>query len=47
MSKKICKILKEGDQIPQYEKPKYLCKTCDAESMKEKELCKPKNSKRS
>ena len=46
MSKKICKKLKEGKDIPQYDKPKYLCKTCNAESVKEGELCKPKKSKR-
>lgn len=46
MSKKICKKLKEGSEIKQYEKPKYLCKTCNAESVKENELCKPKKSKR-
>ncbi len=45
MSKKICKKLKEGNKIEQYEKPKYLCKTCNAESTKEKEICKPKKIK--
>jgi hypothetical protein len=46
MSKKICKKLKEGGKIKQYESPKYFCKTCMAESAKEKDLCKPKKSKR-
>ena len=36
----------EGGKITQYERPKYFCKTCMAESEKEKELCKPKKSKR-
>lgn len=47
MSKKICKKLKEGEEIKQYEMPKYLCKTCNAVSIKEKELCKPKKAKSS
>jgi len=46
MSKKICKKLKEGNTIKKYESPKFFCKTCMAESVKEKELCKPKKSKR-
>lgn len=45
MSKKICKQLREGETIKQYERPKYFCKTCNAESIKEKELCKPKKYK--
>ncbi len=46
MSKKICIKLKEGEKTIQYENPKYLCKTCSAESEKEKEICKPKKMKR-
>jgi len=46
MSKKICKKLKDGAEIPQYNDPKYLCKTCNAVSVKENELCKPKKAKR-
>ena len=46
MAKKICKKLKEGEAIKQYEEPKYLCKTCNAKSIKEKELCNPKKTKR-
>jgi len=46
MTKKICKKLIEGAPIIQYENPKYLCKTCNADSVKEKELCKPKKLKR-
>ena len=42
MSKKICMKLKEGGTISEYENPKYLCKTCSAESEKEKDICKPK-----
>jgi hypothetical protein len=45
MAKKICKKLREGEAIKHYEKPKYLCKSCNAVSVKEKELCKPKKSK--
>jgi hypothetical protein len=46
MSKKICKRLKEGKKINSYENPKYICKTCMAESKKDNELCKPKKQKR-
>ena len=46
MSKKICKKLREGEAIKQYESPKYFCKTCEAVAEKEKELCKPKKYKR-
>jgi len=46
MTTKICKKLREGKAIEQYKDPKYLCKTCDAESVKENELCKPKKTKR-
>jgi len=45
MSKKICKKLNEGGKIKQVDKPKYRCKTCSATSVKEKELCKPKQLK--
>jgi hypothetical protein len=45
MGKKICKKLKEGGKIKTYDKPKYICKTCEAVSIKEKEICKPKKLK--
>lgn len=45
MSKKICKKLKEGERISRPEKPKYVCKACEAAAHTEKELCKPKRTK--
>lgn len=46
MSKKICKKLKDGERIKQYEEPLYTCKSCNVSSKKEKEICKPKKIKR-
>jgi hypothetical protein len=46
MSKKICKKIKEGKKPKHYSEPEYFCKSCSAESNKEKELCKPKKNKR-
>lgn len=46
MSKKICKKLREGEILKKYETPKYICKTCNAEAVKEEELCKPRKTKR-
>lgn len=46
MSKKICKQLKKGRNIKQYENPKYSCKSCSAVSNKEDEICKPRKNKR-
>ena len=46
MDKKICKKLSSGEAIKQYEEPKFICKTCNVSTIKEKELCKPKKIKR-
>jgi hypothetical protein len=46
MPKKICKKIKEGKKIKQHSEAEYLCKTCSAASISEKELCKPKKIKR-
>lgn len=41
MSKKICEDDKKN-ALKKGEKPKYECKSCGAEAVKEKKLCKPK-----
>lgn len=41
MTKKACKI-KDDSRKKKVKYPKYSCKTCGADGIKEKHLCKPK-----
>ncbi len=41
MSKVHCKLYKKGITFKLIEKPKYICKKCDAGANDKDELCKP------